>query len=333
MRTLSDYLELSEADAAVQWRRIATRVPRPRQESFLPVEIVLSFGLFFVVNPHSYGGANMHKAPPEVHQLATLFTRSPGSLTSKMLNLDGSRKNSGRLEPEVYLRFSSDLDLFLTLYRRVVAAARAVGIAEDRLPDFLGIAVDTPLMMLGQNEIGDSEIGVLLTEHRALVERMMKDFDFTEGESTRIVEQRARLGQHRFARQVLANYGYRCAFCGFAPHSLPNSHLLLASHIKPWRVSSNRERLNPRNGVAACPIHDSAFDSGLLTVNGGYRIHRAEPLDASLAADEGTSTYFAEPVLRSRLIVPDSGAPMRKYLDYHRDHIFRNRVGQGTQAG
>lgn len=216
MRELSEYLELTGAGAAEQWRRVLARAPRPRQEAFLPIEAVLAFGLFFVVNPRSYGGANIDRAPTEVHQLAALLCRTPGSLTSKMLNLDGSRPNAGRLEPEVYLRLSTDLDRFLTLYRRILLAARSVGIGAEHLPDFLG-AWDAPLDVLGQDEIGDAELGVLLEEQRGSIDELMRAFSFDEGETSKLVEQRARLGQHRFARQVLHNYGHQCAFCGFAP--------------------------------------------------------------------------------------------------------------------
>ena len=52
--------------------------------------------------------------------------------------------------------------------------------------------------------------------------------------------------------------------------------MLLAGHIKPWKDSSSRERLDPRNGLAACPAHDAAFDKGMITVNGGLHIHLAD---------------------------------------------------------
>jgi putative restriction endonuclease len=54
--------------------------------------------------------------------------------------------------------------------------------------------------------------------------------------------------------------------------------MLLAGHIKPWRDRTPTERLDPRNGLAACPAHDVAFDTGMLTVNGGLRIHAARSL-------------------------------------------------------
>jgi putative restriction endonuclease len=54
--------------------------------------------------------------------------------------------------------------------------------------------------------------------------------------------------------------------------------MLLAGHIKPWKDSTPSERLDPRNGLAAFPAHDAAFDTGLLAINGGLRIHVARSL-------------------------------------------------------
>lgn len=320
----SPYTAISDTDALAQWRRILERTPQPRQEAFLPIEVLLAYGLFWVVDPHRFGGANIASVPPEVHQLAKLLCRSPGSLTSKMLNLDGSRLNAGRLEVPVYQRLSVEPGLFPELYRRVLLAGRLAGLDDLRLPDFLGM-LDGKGDLLGQDELGDAEIDTLLEESGEELAALKQVFPFTERDTERVVEHRARLGQHRFARQVLHNYDHQCAFCGFAPRHLPRQRLLVASHIKPWRVSTHRERLDPRNGVAACPVHDSAFDVGLLTVNGGLRIHRSDGLQASLAADNGVPYYFAGQGLRERLIVPGQGAPDRRYLAYHHEHVFQGR--------
>jgi hypothetical protein len=84
-------LNLTEADARQQWRRIAARQPRPRQEPFLPVELVLCFGFFRLINPHGFGGANLHRLPEAMRTLPTTIKRPVGSLTNKMLNLEGFR--------------------------------------------------------------------------------------------------------------------------------------------------------------------------------------------------------------------------------------------------
>jgi putative restriction endonuclease len=49
-----------------------------------------------------------------------------------------------------------------------------------------------------------------------------------------------------------------------------SAQVLVAGHIKPWKPS---ERLDPRNGLAACPSHDVAFDTGLL----GSRDENGDP--------------------------------------------------------
>lgn len=147
------------------------------------------------------------------------------------------------------------------------------------------------------------------------------------------MEQRVRMGQHRFARQVLENFGHTCVFCGFAPRHLHGRGLMLASHIKPWRDSDNRERLDPANGLAACPVHDKAFDSGLLMVNGGLRIHRSASLVQSIGSDERSSDYFGEGSLAHSLILVEGALPPNgRYLDYHREHVFERHVVSGVSV-
>ncbi|ARF66915.1 hypothetical protein B7C51_02510 [Paenibacillus larvae subsp. pulvifaciens] len=41
--------------------------------------------------------------------------------------------------------------------------------------------------------------------------------------------------------------------------------LLIASHIKLWKYSTNIERLDKYNGLLLCPNHDKLFDQGLIT--------------------------------------------------------------------
>jgi putative restriction endonuclease len=312
-----------------QWRRVAKRVPRPRQEPFLPIEVLLSYALFFILNPHSFGGGNIHRLPEPVKRLAHTLHRTPGSLTSKMLNLDGSRENSARLEPELFARLAAEPGLFGELYLRVMNAARAAGFGPEQVPDFLEALPKQGVELLGQDELGAVEIGSFLDERREELQRLGEAFQLGEPQTTRLVEQRARLGQHRFAAKVLSNYEHSCGFCGFAPRTLQRHGLLVASHIKPWARSTDKERLDPRNGIAACPTHDAAFDSGLITVNGGLRIHRAERLRQSMAADEGADLYFGERVIGPQLkIIPGPNSPDERYLKYHIQHVF-----QGWRTG
>lgn len=312
---LKPWLDLTPAEAQRQWRQVIARpvlVEGKRQEKFLPVEVLLCYALFQVINPHSYGKANKNSIPPIVQTLAGFCKRPPLSLTSKMLNLEGTRPNGGRLEPELFLRLHQDFQLFAPLYRIVVDAAWAVGLP---IPDVLAEQGGFH-ELIGQDELGSYELGMLVDE--AHEEQQGQETYLSQPETEQITITRARLGQHRFAVRVLRSYDNRCGFCGWQPAGL--SRMLVASHIKPWRDSTPRERWDPRNGIAACPIHDVAFDTGLVTVNGGLRIHRSTAL-TNIVADPG---YFRAPVLHPTLMLPEKEpGPDPRYLKWHQEHIYQ----------
>jgi len=167
-------------------------------------------------------------------------------------------------------------------------AARAEGISPARLPDFLGLEHGGELTLLGQEEL---DISVLEAGLRDQIAQHHGTSVWSDLETERILLAAARVGQHVFARQVLANCGSQCVFCGLRPSSFGGARMLLAGHIKPWEDSTPAERLDPRNGLAACPAHDVAFDTGLLTVNGGLRIHLARPLARAIQTDALARQY------------------------------------------
>lgn len=70
----------------------------------------------------------------------------------------------------------------------------------------------------------------------------------------------ARLGQGRFRTDVLAMWDGCCAVSGAT-----TLVAIRASHIKPWRSSTNAERLDPRNGLPLVASLDALFDAGLIS--------------------------------------------------------------------
>src|SRR5207344_3178775 len=120
----------------------------------------------------------------------------------------------------------------------------------------------------GQDELGPSALENAFQDQ---IPKPAAEGTWTE-QTERILLAAARVGQHLFALNVLANCGGRCVFCGLSPGSFGAKRMLVAGHIKPWKASTSAERMDLRNGLAACPSHDVAFDTGLLTVNGGLRI-------------------------------------------------------------
>ena len=322
-RELGDYLDLTVEQAKEQWAGILLRQEKKRQDPYVPVEVILCYALFRVFDPHRFGGRNIEDVPPIAEAMAKLFVRKPGSITNKMLNLDRSRQNAATHEWGFFAAMAEDSSLFPRLYSRVLQAARHddVGIGSDRLPDFLASQGEDNLELLGGDELDGEEAFDAVVKGQA--EAWHARTGAGDVETTRIADHVVRLGQHRFAAEVLANYRLSCAFCGFAPWSLPRRGLLVASHIKPWSKSNNRERLDPQNGVAACPIHDAAFDSGLLAIDTDLQVRRSPLLDDSCSQDRGVERYFGT-TLSPTLLVPDGGQPpAKKYLAWHRKHVYR----------
>ena len=131
----------------------------------------------------------------------------------------------------------------------------------------------------------------------------------------RLVMGVARVGQSFFRSTVLSAYGGRCCVTGL---SVPS--LLTASHIVPWS-QDRHNRVNPRNGLLLCTLHDRAFDAGLITVADDLTVRVSEAM---------LSVAVADPFLASTLVacqgksirLPDKFPPNGDFLAYHRERIF-----------
>ena len=77
---------------------------------------------------------------------------------------------------------------------------------------------------------------------------------------------KVRVYQNKLREIVLDNYNSTCAIC-----EINKSDLLVCSHIKPW-MAAKEERLNPRNAICFCVLHDKMFDKGYFSLDSEYRI-------------------------------------------------------------
>ncbi|MBP0112789.1 HNH endonuclease [Bradyrhizobium vignae] len=113
----------------------------------------------------------------------------------------------------------------------------------------------------------------------------------------------ARRGQGRFRSELDDHWGHACAATNCKIRVV-----LRASHIKPWRLSNNTERLDPANGILLAANVDILFDRGLVSFDDDGRMLTSSRLSATdlrllgLPAD-----------LRKR-----PGARQRTYLAHHR---------------
>jgi putative restriction endonuclease len=138
-----------------------------------------------------------------------------------------------------------------------------------------------------------------------------------EGPTDRWTEQKIRLGQRVFRRNVLAAYDERCAVTGMAVESL-----LTASHIKPWAMSEDVERVSPHNGLLLSPFYNAAFDKGLITLDDQLNWSFASKL---LDACENPEIAHHVDVLRHRpLRVPTALYPAEEFIRFHREYIFQS---------
>ncbi len=91
---------------------------------------------------------------------------------------------------------------------------------------------------------------------RRLEEKVQSDTSVRETDREAII--RARCGQGIFKERV-SRIERRCRITG-----VENLTHLIASHSKPWRDSSNEERLNGENGLLLTPSIDHLFDRGFI---------------------------------------------------------------------
>ncbi|MCG7938891.1 MAG: HNH endonuclease [Candidatus Thiodiazotropha lotti] len=89
------------------------------------------------------------------------------------------------------------------------------------------------------------------------LESILLETDATDTEKASLLK--TRIGQGNFRQKLIALWG-GCAVTGYKDPAM-----LVASHIKPWKVASNLERLDQYNGLLLLPTLDKAFDTGLIS--------------------------------------------------------------------
>jgi putative restriction endonuclease len=122
----------------------------------------------------------------------------------------------------------------------------------------------------------------------------------------------ARIGQGQFRKNVARIETH----CRITKVNEPTH--LRASHTKPWRSSSNDERLDGENGLLLTPTIDHLFDRGFISFeNNGDLLVSPVALPPSLLK-MGIS-------LEPRTNVGAFSSGQREFLAYHRENVFLAR--------
>ncbi|MEG1717814.1 MAG: hypothetical protein RRX93_04785 [Bacteroidales bacterium] len=120
----------------------------------------------------------------------------------------------------------------------------------------------------------------------------------------------ARIGQGKYRNALLEE-------CPFCPITMVNDErLLIASHIKPWAIANDKEKLDSKNGYMFTPLYDKLFDRGFITFTDDKHIKISNwlsPKNCERLKLVDNTFYPHLPMDELR----------KKYLMYHRESVFK----------
>ncbi len=150
----------------------------------------------------------------------------------------------------------------------------------------------------------NSDIGIQ-EEAEELIVKNDKTLTSTEKE----VIIKARRGQGLYRDKLIQKYNKSCIVTG-----TNISQVLVASHIKPWVVCDNKERVDVNNGLLLSATFDRLFDSGLITFD-----KKGKMLVSSMVSKDNFEKLHIDDSVKYDIKYK---IEMEKYLDYHNKIIF-----------
>ena len=95
-----------------------------------------------------------------------------------------------------------------------------------------------------------------------------------------------------------------------------DERLLVASHIKPWYASDDKEKVDPKNGFLFTPTFDRLFDRGFITFEDDKTLVVSpwiSPMNQKRLGIYTGKVIDALPLDEKR----------KEYLEFHREYIFK----------
>lgn len=134
------------------------------------------------------------------------------------------------------------------------------------------------------------------------------EFRKIKGDLEKIEITKSRRGQGIFKANVRL-LEHHCRVTG-----VDNIKHLRASHIKPWAVSTNEERLDGHNGLLLSPHIDHLFDRGFISFRNSGDL---------LISTEMHSNVLEKWSIHSEANVGQFNKNQSTYLEFHRDMVFQ----------
>jgi len=103
-----------------------------------------------------------------------------------------------------------------------------------------------------------------------------KNYNFYDKNTEYTREVKIRINQNVLRDIILDAYKNECALC-----EINTKDLLVCSHIIPWR-EDEKNRLNPKNAICFCVLHDKLFDKGYFSFDDNCNIILSRFTDKNL---------------------------------------------------
>ncbi|SMD42460.1 putative restriction endonuclease [Aquiflexum balticum DSM 16537] len=239
-------------------------------------ELILAINLYWKLE---FG--KIHQGNPEVIKLAKLLGRTPSSIVFKLGNF-------GSFDP--------------SLQERGVGGLKNTSKLDEKIwNEFYGNIEETSF-----------ESEKLRAKFEHVTVEVLNDIDEADLPKEGLVREqivKTRVNQNFFRKAILASYKNTCCITG-----INHPSLLVAGHIIPWSVDE-KNRMNPRNGLCLNPLHDRAYELGLITIDTNYQILVSTKVP-ELQGTDVANLYF-EKYHKQKILLPGRYLPDKEFLDYH----------------
>lgn len=229
----------------------------------------------------------LHKLNPDVIDLAASINRTPSSVAYKLVNF-------ASLDPSLKIR-------------GIQGAKNSSKLDKDTWNEFFE-QIST-FSYQSEKSLASLKQTTLEKLHHIDEEDIPKEGKIRES----LVK--SRVNQSFFRSMILAAYNNTCCITG-----INQPDLLIAGHIRPWGLDE-KNRLNPRNGIALNALHDRAFELGYITITTDYRV-RVSPIlleKTNLPIHDFINKYDNQ-----EIILPSKFLPDLEFLKYHNQERFQS---------
>ena len=177
------------------------------------------------------------------------------------------------------------------------------------------------MFFIEKNTRGDKMYSNALKQYRFFMQERSEDYSTEQSIENEILNSEilgttekqviinARVGQGKYRESLIKKYDHKCIVTG-----IDKLNLLIASHIKPWRVCNNNERIDTENGLLLSANMDRLFDSGLISFTADGKM-----LISSFVGALNENRLHISKDIRVDL---KATSKLLLYLEYHRDISF-----------